>query len=146
LAEVSVAFSDSGDGDVAGGDALGGACALVVGKEEKLVAPDRAAEFVGKARGVVPVSSYLFKGEPVFPERPLPANGEAGSKSVCSVVLRNAIDVCLAAIVVARPDSCPPSLADVVTVEGRKYSQRILRELIVSLERIIVCKETTANA
>src|ERR1700733_4864317 len=86
---------------------------------------------------------FVFEGEPVFPERPCPANGEAGSKAVCSVVLRNAIDVCLAAIVVARANSCEPSLADVVTVKGRQYSQRILRELTVSPERVIVREETS---
>ena len=86
---------------------------------------------------------FIFQGEPVFPDRPRPANGEAGSKAVRSVVLGNPIDVCLAAIVVARADSCKPSLADIVTVKGREDSQRILRELIGSLERSIVCKETS---
>jgi hypothetical protein len=85
---------------------------------------------------------FVFEGEAVFPDCPRPANGDAGSKAVCSVGLRNAIDVCVAAIVVARADSCPPSLADVVTVKCREDSQRILRELIVSLERIIVRIET----
>src|ERR1700733_14679369 len=86
---------------------------------------------------------FVFQGEPVFPNRPRPADGEARSKAVCSVVLRNAIDVCVAAVVVARADSCKPSLADIVTVKGRDYPKRILRELISSLESIIVRKETS---
>src|ERR1700730_18316205 len=86
---------------------------------------------------------FVSEGEPVFPDRPRPANGDAGSKAVCSVVLRNAIDVCVAAIVVAGADSCIPSLADIVTVKGREYPKRILRELISSLESIIVRKETS---
>src|ERR1700733_13870458 len=84
---------------------------------------------------------FVFEGEPVFPEGPRPANGEGGSKAVCSVALRNAIDVCAAAIVVARADSCIPSLTNIVTVKGRAYPERILRGLIVSLERIIIRKE-----
>jgi hypothetical protein len=71
---------------------------------------------------------FVSEGESVFPDRPRPANGEAGSKAVCSVVLPKAVDVCLAIIVVVRADSCPPSLAYIVTVKGREYSPWILRE------------------
>ncbi len=41
--EIAVALGDSGDGDVAGGDALRGAGPLIVGEEEELVAADGTA-------------------------------------------------------------------------------------------------------
>jgi hypothetical protein len=88
---------------------------------------------------------FIFHCDPIFPDRPGPANGDAGSKSVCIIVLRNAIDVCLAAIVVTRADSCPPALAEVVTIKGRRCPQRSLRGLVVSLERIVGSDETSRS-
>jgi hypothetical protein len=75
---------------------------------------------------------FVFQDETIFPDRPGSANGETGSKTVCCVVLRNAIDVGVTAIVVTRADSRIPSLADVVTVKGGGYCQRVLREPVVS--------------
>jgi hypothetical protein len=83
------------------------------------------------------------EGEPVFPDRPRPAKGHPGSKAVCGIVLRNVIDECFAAIVVARADSGKHSFADIVTVKRRERPQRVLRELIVSQERIVIRKETS---
>src|SRR5580704_17150152 len=108
---------------------------------ERDACPERQRRVCGRGSRPRP-GEFISEGEPIFPDRPRPANGDAGSKAVCGVVLRNAIDVCIAAIVVARADSCIPSLAYIVTVKGREDSQRILREMIVSLERIIGCKET----
>ena len=75
-------------------------------------------EFVGEAVDVVPVSSYLKVSR--FPDYVALLMEKLG-RNPFAAVLRNAIDVFVAAIVAACANSCIPSLADVVTIKCREY-------------------------